>query len=336
MNIAVSNPLDSLASPVSTEDEIFARADQIGKLIGLIEEHLPFEIGDNYNRLVAIYGSGHGGYAHALTRKSKVTFTALVSQSDWVDVFTKKKIDELCQRMGVSTHTASNYAAIANDWPKSERLSGLTIKHYEAVATMDRGKAIALLQRAQMGDPPVPWKAKKPAKWKVWSVARVRMERKAPEHDPEAAGESAVTETVVTTKHELLEGVATALKGLPKAKADKVMRKVEKNVLNAVSEAANVMRDNMQKKIEEVTANTAKARREYEKEKQTYETLLSGVSRPVTQKEFRYLRQFCHPDKYSNTERFSDEDREKANKAYEIVERIGDRLQFNAAKRKAS
>ena len=111
------------------------------------------------------------------------------------------EIEQFCARLNTSRKNLENWAAIARKWKRGDRVCGMYIGHYKAVAGMDREAARQLLLRAQMGDPKTEWTTQQPpAPWKKWSVKRVRDERRAIEGDAKAGAESPRTwDTTPTT-----------------------------------------------------------------------------------------------------------------------------------------
>ena len=236
----------------------------------------------------------------------------------------------LVKSMGYTLSTAAQHAMVARTWPRGDRVGGLAYGHYKAVQGCDgtngkltREQARQILQDAQMGytDKAGNFIQPHPPSW-------VKRQRQALEGNAKAKIEQATKAETNEVINEVVPEVERAIKstGVTSRKAASLTKKVESAIKKTTEKLEQEFSSAVDAEVEKQTAKNREAMSEYAQERKRYESLRDGLSMPITEAEFKILRQFRHPDKHAGNEA-------KAGQAYEIVMAIGERLQFN---RKAS
>lgn len=240
----------------------------------------------------------------------------------------------LCKSMGYSTSYAAANAAIARSWKRGDRVSGLGFAYYRALQGCDgkegrlsREQARQILLEAQAGY----WNAKG-EHVKPHPVSWVKKRRADLEGNTEVKVHLTVQKKAVEISNSIIPDVEKALlsSGLSDRKAKAQVKKVEAAIQKIVKgledDFFSAVRADVAKQVKQERAEYVRDAEAARAERKRHEALFDGITRPVEEEEYRFLRQFCHPDKHPGNE-------DKARKAYEIVERLGARMQFH---RKAS
>jgi hypothetical protein len=291
-----------------TDDEMMLLAGQIGQ----IREVVDLVAGDMINQFCKRHGlpelTAHG----AIESRDKLS-----------------RLSPLLNKLGYSLSYAAQHATIARTWPRSDRVGGLEYGHYKALAGCDgkngrltREQARQILLEAQIGGAAYNGKFTKP-----YPPAWVKKAREAKEGNPKKQVEVAVPKEAAAVSSQLAPEVEKVLTkaGLTERKVQAEVKKVEvavqKTYKKFQDEFFMAVEKEAQKKASDKIEEYRVLSTETAKMKENLDRTIKGLAKPIDKDEFRFLRQFCHPDKHPGNEG-------KARKALEIVERIGSRLGF--------